>query len=119
MAKRVDVGQTDTVVAGGSHRVVQVRKVRPNGWTQARRATFLTALSMTCNVTSSSAAVGSNRHSASALKRRDALFAAQWAEALASGYERLEEGLLAVAIAGLNETTALREGGDGEDGGVG
>ncbi|WP_147453192.1 hypothetical protein [Sphingomonas sp. PP-CE-3A-406] len=104
------VKQTYTVVTGGSHRVVQVRKVRPNGWTPAKRKRFLIALSMTCNVTSSSAAVGMNRHSASELKRRDPLFAAQWAEALTSGYERLEEGLLAAAIAGLHEATALREG---------
>jgi hypothetical protein len=106
----VAVKQTYTVVTGGSHRVVQVRRVRPNGWTPAKRKTFLVALSMTCNVTSSSAAVGMNRHSASDLKRRDPLFAAQWAEALTSGYERLEEGLLAAAIAGLHEATALREG---------
>ncbi|WP_147454377.1 hypothetical protein [Sphingomonas sp. PP-F2F-G114-C0414] len=104
------VKQTYTVVTGGSHRVVQVRRVRPNGWTPAKRKRFLIALSMTCNVTSSSAAVGMNRHSASELKRRDPLFAAQWAEALTSGYERLEEGLLAAAIAGLHEATALREG---------
>ncbi|RMB54763.1 hypothetical protein C8J44_2391 [Sphingomonas sp. PP-CE-3A-406] len=112
MATRVGVAvkQTYTVVTGGSHRVVQVRKVRPNGWTPAKRKRFLIALSMTCNVTSSSAAVGMNRHSASELKRRDPLFAAQWAEALTSGYERLEEGLLAAAIAGLHEATALREG---------
>lgn len=112
MAKRVGVAvkQTYTVVTGGSHRVVQVRRVRPNGWTPAKRKRFLTALSMTCNVTSSSAAVGMNRHSASELKRRDPLFAAQWAEALTSGYERLEEGLLAAAIAGLHKATALREG---------
>ncbi|KQS49757.1 MULTISPECIES: hypothetical protein [unclassified Sphingomonas] len=112
MAKRVGVAvkQTYTVVTGGSHRVVQVRRVRPNGWTPAKRKRFLIALSMTCNVTSSSAAVGMNRHSASELKRRDPLFAAQWAEALTSGYERLEEGLLAAAIAGLHEATALREG---------
>ena len=112
MAKRVGVAvkQTYTVVTGGSHRVVQVRRVRPNGWTPAKRKRFLIALSMTCNVTSSSAAVGMNRHSASELKRRDPLFAAQWAEALTSGYERLEEGLLAAAIAGLHEATTLREG---------
>ncbi len=112
MAKRVgvDVARTCTVVTGGSHRVVQVRTARPDGWTPARRKTFLTALSMTCNVTSSSAAAGMNRHSAGALRQRDPLFAAQWAEAMASGYDRLEEGLLAAAIAGLNAATALREG---------
>ena len=112
MAKRVKAqqGQSYTVVTGGSHRVVQVRSVRPNGWTKARRMTFLAALSMTCNVTSSSAVVGMNRSSANMLRRRDPLFAAQWADALASGYDRLEEDLLAAAIAGLSEATALNAG---------
>lgn len=109
MAKRGDVKQTYTVVTGGSHRVLQVRAVQANGWTKAKRATFLAALAMTCNVTSSAAAAGMKRRGASALKQRDPLFAAQWAAALASGYERLEEGLLAVAIAGLNAATALNE----------
>ncbi len=112
MAKRVTAqqGQSYTVVTGGSHRVVQVRSVRPNGWTKARRMKFLAALSMTCNVTSSSAVVGMNRSSVNMLRRRDPLFAAQWADALASGYDRLEEGLLAAAIAGLCEATALTAG---------
>ena len=103
---------TGTVIAGGSHHVVQVRAVRRDGWTAARRTAFLAVLATTCNVTMSAAKVGMSRTTAQALRQRDPAFAARWAAALASGYDRLEEGLLAVTIAGLQGAGA---GGDDQD----
>ncbi|MCP8891854.1 hypothetical protein [Sphingomonas faeni] len=106
---------TGTVIAGGSHHVVQVRAVRRDGWTAARRTAFLAVLATTCNVTMSAAKVGMSRTTAQALRQRDPAFAARWAAALASGYDRLEEGLLAVTIAGLQGAGAGGAGAGGDD----
>ena len=97
-----DTTKAAAVVTGGKGRLWQARTPRKDGWTTERRERFFAALSTTCNVTTSAAAAGLNRSSAFAFRRRDAVFAAEWAEALASGYDRLEEGLLAAAIAGLH-----------------
>ncbi len=56
---------------------------------------------MTANVTTAAASVGITRSGAHALRRREPGFAALWGEALASGYDRLEEALLMAALAGL------------------
>ena len=89
------------VVNGGKNRIVQSRTVRRDGWTEARREAFLLALSMTANVTTAAASVGITRSGAHALRRREPGFAVLWGEALASGYDRLEEALLMAALAGL------------------
>ena len=91
------------VVNGGKNRIVQTRTVRKDGWTEARREGFLLALSMTANVTTSAAGVGITSSGAHALRRREPGFAAAWSEALASGYDRLEEALLMVTLAGLRD----------------
>jgi len=104
-------GRVGTVLNGGKNRVVQARTVRKDGWTEARRAGFLLALSMTANVTVSAQGVGITRSGANALRRREPAFAALWAEALASGYDRLEEALLAATLAALQ--------GDGAGGAAG
>lgn len=89
------------VVNGGKNRVVQARTVRKDGWTEARREGFLLALSMTANVTTAAASVGITGSGAHALRRREPGFAVLWGEALASGYDRLEEALLMGALARL------------------
>ncbi len=79
-----------------------MRAVRHDGWTKPRRAQFLRVLGTTCNVRASAASAGLALSGAYALRLRDPVFAASWAAALASGYDRLEEALLAAAIAGLS-----------------
>ncbi len=92
------------LVAGSNGRRVQRRAVRRDGWTEAKRATFLDMLSATCNIRRAAEAAGMTDGTARALKRRDAGFAQQWEEALTTGYERLEYALLAKAL-GTGEGT--------------
>ena len=56
---------------------------RHDGWTGARRRTFLDVLANTANVTAACAAVGKYKSGAYALKKRDAEFAAAWDDAIA------------------------------------
>ena len=85
-------------IGGSNGRPMQVRAVRKNGWTKAKRTVFLSTLAATCNVTAAAQAVGKSDHSARALRKRDGEFSLLWAEALESGYERLENELLARAL---------------------
>lgn len=96
------VGGGATVIGTCKNRSIQVRAPRFDGWTKARRAQFLGVLGTTCNVRAAAAAVGMGFGTAYALRLRDPAFAAAWAAALADGYDRLEEALLAAAIAGLS-----------------
>ncbi len=110
-------GECGTIVNGSRNRGIQRRALRHDGWTKPRRAQFLRALGTTCNVRASAASVGLALSGAYALRLRDPVFAASWAAALASGYDRLEEALLAAAIAGLSgdwgdETRAAAAGGE-------
>jgi len=81
--------------AGGR---LQVRKAAKGGWTPAKRAAFLEHLAATCNIAASARAVGMAPRGAHALKKRDAVFAADWAGAIEAAYETLEVRLLAYAL---------------------
>ena len=94
------------LVSGSNGRRVQRRAVRRDGWTEAKRAKFLDVLSATCNIRRAAEAAGMTDGTARALKRRDAGFARQWEEALATGYERLEYALLATAMGTAGEPAA-------------
>ena len=96
------VGRGATIIGTCKNRSIQVRAPRFDGWTKARRAQFLRVLGTTCNVRAAAADVGMGFGTAYALRLRDPAFAAAWAAALADGYDRLEEVLLAAAIAGLS-----------------
>ncbi len=80
------------------HRPVQVKRVRSNGWTKARRTAFLTELAQSCNVKRAHAVAGMSMAAGYHLRRRDPEFAAQWQAALEIGYERLETALLRRAL---------------------
>jgi len=67
-------------------------------WTQPRRQQFLTELARTCNINHALRVVGMSGVGLRALKNRDQLFAGQVAEAIQSGYERIETELLARAL---------------------
>jgi len=84
--------------AGGKAGRLQVRKAAKGGWTPAKRAAFLEHLAATCNIAASARAVGMAPRGAHALKKRDAVFAADWARAIEAAYETLEVRLLAYAL---------------------
>jgi hypothetical protein len=86
-------------ITAGNKRVLQVRRVRRGGFDKAKRKRFLDTLAATCNVTSAVRAAGVAQSSCYRARMRDAAFAAAWEEAIATGYQRLEEALLDYALA--------------------
>lgn len=114
-ARARSVGGGATIVCAGKNRGIQVRALRSDGWTKARRVHFLRVLGTTCNVRAAAADVGMSFRTAYALRLRDPAFAAAWAAALADGYDRLEEALLAAALAGLSGDFPPETGHAGED----
>jgi len=85
-------------------------------WTQPRRQRFLTELARTCNINHALRVVGMSGGGLRLLKARDQLFAEQVAEAIQSGYERIETELLARA---LGTVDAASDGGTGSGMGPG
>lgn len=72
-------------------------------FTKSKRAAFLLRLADTANVSASCAAAGVSRQTAYALKRRDAVFAAQWEDALQSALDGLEAEIIRRAIEGTEK----------------
>lgn len=91
----------DEVMAGSDGRAIQVRKARRNGMTPARRRRFLEHLAATCNVIASAKSAGLSYNTFYTLRRNDPDFAAAWEQAIQTGYDRLEEALLARALRGV------------------
>jgi hypothetical protein len=86
----------------GSRVPLQVKQVRHSGWNKARRETFLAVLAQTCNVRLAARLAGMRDKAPYDLRKRDPAFAALWQEALVIGYDRLESGLVAHALTGIN-----------------
>lgn len=104
--------QMDEVhIGSGNRRPVQLKRVRKGGWTKTRRARFLDALALSCNVTLAAGEAGMATLSAYRLRRSDPEFADLWREALLAGYERLETELLGRALQAVN---AIQPGDGGE-----
>lgn len=91
-------GGTMVDISGRAGRVIQKKRERHDGWTPARRTTFLTLLAATCNVKEACRAVGKQGPGVYALRLRDPEFDRQWAAALEQGYARLETELLRRAL---------------------
>ena len=90
-----DEEETEVVDSpSGSGTRVQVRKVRRDGWTIAKKSKFLGALAVTANVRKAAKHAGMSKTAAYDLRQRDPAFADQWADALRSGVELLELHLL-------------------------
>ncbi|MEG3089128.1 hypothetical protein [Sphingomonas sp. PB4P5] len=85
-------------IGGSNRRSMQVRAVRKDGWTKAKRTIFLSTLAASCNVVAAARAAGMATWSVHKLRKRDGEFAVLWHEALEAGYERLESELLARAL---------------------
>lgn len=88
----------------------QLRQPRKNGWTQRRRAKFLEVLKATSNVSEAVRAVGLTASGAYDLRRRDPVFASEWAAALEQGYAELEMLLLRQGIFGSETTEIIDDG---------
>jgi hypothetical protein len=97
-------------LVAASGRIVQCASVRKDGWTKARREGFFAMLSATCNVRASAAAMGMTDCGAYYVRRHDPVFAARWQEALAEGYGRLEQALMALALEGIDPAPAIEAG---------
>ena len=93
----------DEVVHGGKGRPVQKRRIRSDAFGVRKRARFLNHLAATCNVKAAARAAEVASISVYRARRRDPAFARAWQLALAEGYARLEEALLAKALAPLSE----------------
>lgn len=85
-------------ISGFQNGPLQRRRARPQSWTKARRAAFLTELAHSCNVTRAHTAAGVADRKAYTLRQRDPEFARAWQQALEIGFERLETALLRRAL---------------------
>jgi hypothetical protein len=84
----------ELVVRGTNGRRVQIARARLKQWTPRVEARFLTVLAATCNVKAACAEVGLTQASAYNHARRWRGFLERWDAALATGYARLEIGLV-------------------------
>jgi hypothetical protein len=87
-------------VGPGNRRRVQVRKVRPDGFTDEKRQKYLDTLAGCATVSRSAAAAGVSVETVNYHRRRDPLFDQQCAEALDVGYDNLETNAVAEAAGG-------------------
>jgi hypothetical protein len=86
-----------------------IRGVRRDGWTPARRSRFLAALAQVGSVSVAAGICGLSRASVYGLRRRDAGFARQWAEALVEHVARQEREYHAVVAALLTRAATIEE----------
>lgn len=93
MAKR-------TEVRGGNRRRVQVRRAPRVSFTAEKRQIFLDHLAACCNVTRAAEAAGIGVSTVYDARRRDPVFAEQWADAIEAGYATLEALLIERAAVG-------------------
>ena len=97
MAKSMSSGAGQTLQNGNKGRP-QVRPVRRDGWTAAKRGAFLDHIAATCNVTAAAQLVGMGHSGAHKLRRIDPEFSAQWGIALEAGFDRLQAMLIERAM---------------------
>lgn len=88
----------------------QLRRVRKDGWTDARRALFLQVLAATCNVREACRAAGLHFSGAYDLRGRDPAFADAWDDAIEQSYSELEMRMLRDCLNGAVRVEVIREG---------
>ncbi|PCD01956.1 hypothetical protein COC42_10665 [Sphingomonas spermidinifaciens] len=91
----------DEFITQGPDSLPQVRRAE-RGWTAKRREAFLSVLAASANVRLAARSLGIDPAGAYRLRARDKTFAALWAEAMALGYETLEQALIERARGGVN-----------------
>lgn len=107
------------MLRGGKARLVQRRIVGRPRFDRRARARFIAVLAATCNVRVASRTAGIPHNLAYLTRRQDPGFAADWSEALASGYARLEVEALRYALERLPggvDPHAEQDGGPDGDG---
>ena len=87
-------------VTGGNKRRIQVRRAPRVSFTPAKQQIFLDHLASCCNVKRAAEAAGVGVTTVYDARRRDPVFAEQWAEAIESGYATLEALMIERAAAG-------------------
>ena len=97
------------LVLAGS-RKPQMQREASRNWTKVKEVRFLMLLAETCNVTRAAEAVGMSVRGAYKRRQRNAAFRANWLDAVAIAYERLELELLNRS---LNGTEKIIERSDG------
>lgn len=102
--------EREDFVSGGKNGR-QVRKRRKDGWTRAKRTTFLDHLRATSNARASARAAGMTEGSAHKLRDRDPDFAADWDTALREADVRLT-GKLIVFVETRGKPVPEREDGE-------
>ena len=100
----------DWVLVGGGR--PQLRQPRGRDWTKAKARKFIEALSESCNVTLAAEQAGVSSGSAYRRRAIDAGFRAQWRQALAMAYSRLEMMMLERALHGLEQAAVAGGGGE-------
>jgi len=98
------------LVLGGHRGKPQRRIGRPSDWTQAKSDKFIEVLADSCNVSLAARAVKRSIASIYKLRAKDAHFRAQWDQALAIGYSRLEMMMLERALHGVEKIVVLKSG---------
>ncbi len=83
------------VIGKATNRRLQKRKLPTHAWTDEQESAFLDMLAATCNVVRSCRHAAVDHRSAYRRRRQNPGFAAAWRAAILTGYERLEEQLLA------------------------
>jgi len=92
----------ELVVRGTNGVRVQIARARVRQWTPRVEGRFLVALAASCNVKLACAEAGLSVPSVYLHRRRWPAFAARWDAAIAVGYDRLDQELVACAIRGMD-----------------
>lgn len=105
--KRVARKKEMTLVAAAKP---QLKKRAKRDWSKAKAVRFLSVVAETCNVSEACRRSGVPMTVAYRRRRMDAAFRAEWAEAIAIGYQRLEALLLDRAFNGTEKVIRRRDG---------
>jgi len=87
-------------ITGGNRRKIQKRRAPRQAFTEAKRQVFLDTLASCANVQRAAAAAGAGVSTVYDARRRDPVFAEQWADAMEAGYATLEALLIERAAVG-------------------
>jgi hypothetical protein len=88
----------------------QLKKRAKRDWSKAKAAKFLSVLAETCNVSEACRKSGVPMTVAYRRRKMDAAFRAEWNEAIAIGYQRLEALLLDRAFNGTEKVITRKDG---------
>ncbi len=88
----------------------QLKKRAKRDWSKAKAAKFLSVLAETCNVSEACRKSGVPMTVAYRRRKMDAAFRAEWNEAIAIGYQRLEALLLDRAFNGTEKVMTRKDG---------